>query len=293
MNIKQRTATIKLFGMDDDGSNKPAIFSFTFPETYLEFRIVDIEQESPNSCYVKIYGISESTYRLFEEKKFQQFKKTQKCDIYLGYDRDEELVWSGVVSRVRYEFSFGKQYMEILLTQGIQKFNIQRHSICIQKQTNIYDALQTLCNTFGYTHECLNENAFKSISIKPTTLEGNMKKCLDDLLNKDMHYYIDNETLITYTFDGYIKKDYKLLFNNGLVAYPSLDTGKLDEGDFYTIMHKVIPSIRKGAKVKIPITQEGRYSSIDTGTYAEFEVLEYVTSFSTNQDSTEMKCRRL
>lgn len=296
MTWKKRTATLRIFGfesLEKQQAEEAIVFSFTFPETYMEFRISDIDNDSPNACYVKIYGISKETYKMFENKKFEKFKEGQKCDIYLGYDRDEELLWNGVVSRVKYEFSFGQQYMEILLTQNMSKFHIQRHSICIQRETNTYEALGILCEQFGYRFECQNIEDFQNITLRPITLEGNFKECLKDLLNNKMGYYVDNDTLITYSTNKYIKKEYILLFNNGLIAYPTLDTGKIDEGDFYVIKHKAIPSMRKGARVKIPIDEHGDYSVDDTGKYVTFEVEEYLTSFGETADSTEMKCRRV
>lgn len=294
--LRLRTATIRIYGFDDatkKTQDEVAVFSFTFPEAHLEFKIQDIDQESPSACVIRIYGVSKDTYKKFENKNFQNFKITQKCDIYLGYDKDEELVWNGVVSRVRYAFDFGKQYMEILLTQSMSKFHIQRHSICIQRQTTVWEAVQILCDHFGYKFECQNIEDFQNITLLPITLEGNFRQCLSDLLNNKMRYYIDNDKLVTYSTNSYIKKEYILTFDNGLISYPVLDTGKIDEGDFYTINHKAIPSMRRGARVKIAIQDDGSYSPINTGKFAVFEVEEYTTSFSTSQDTTEMRCRRI
>lgn len=294
--LRKRTATVKIYGFDDANAvaNKDyAVFTFTYPETFMYFKISGVDNEAPNSCYIRIYGISKDTYTKFENQNFKQFNITQKCDIYIGYDKEEELVWNGVVSRVKYDFNFGQQYIEILLTQSTSKFHIQKHSICIQKETNVYEAIGILCDNFGYKFQCQNIDDFQNLTLKPTTLEGNFRQCLADLLNGKMAYYVDNDTLITYSTDSYIRKEYILLFDNGLVTYPILDTGKLDEGDVYTITHKVIPSMRAGARIKIPVDIQGNYAPINTGQYVTFEVDEFITEFSNTNDSTVMKCRRV
>lgn len=293
--FKQRTATVRIYGItdfDQDGKDELAIYTFTFPECYFEFKISQIESDSPNSCYLKIPGISKDTYKIFEEKQFAKYGKNQIVEIFCGYDGDEEMVYRGTVSRVRYHFDFGAQWMEVILDQNMKKYRVQKHSICIQKPTTVYEAVSIVCKTFGYRFECLNQDDFQSINIRPMTFEGNIKQCLDSILNKHMSYYVDIDNVVTFSKNKSISKSYTLLFDNGLIAYPILDTSKLEDGDIYNIRHKIIPSIAVGSVIKIPVGEDGLFTDVDTGKYVEYIVEEFVSSFSPTQDITEMECRR-
>lgn len=297
--FKLRTATVKINGIvpyDDNelkGDKQYALYTFTYPECHFEFKISQIESNSPNTCYLKIYGVSQDTYKLFETKQFATMSQQQMVEIYCGYDGDEELVYSGTISRVRYHFDFGSQYMEILLDQNIKKAKEQKHSLCIQRNTTLYEALNIVCKRFGYKLICNNQGDFEAINILPVTLEGNIRDCLSMLLNKKMSYYIDMNNIIIYSSNKQIKKEYKLLFENGLIGYPTLDTGKLDEGEKYTIKHKLIPSLRVGSVINIPVGDDGLFSSVDTGKYVKYKVEEFVSTFSTSKDMTEMECVKI
>ena len=294
--FKERTCTIKIYGEETilSYNNKkeqtPVIISFTFPETHMEFKISEIESDRPNVCSLKIYGVSRETYSLFHNKNFAKWGIEQFVEIYSGYDRDEELVYRGTLSRVRYNFDYGKQYMEVILDQNIKKYAVQRKSICINKATNVYDAVNILCKEFGYDLICNDKDDLKSIQLKNITFNGNLNQCLSQVLNKKMNYYIDNDNFVIYTNNSSLKKTYRLTFNNGLKSYPILDTNKLDEGEFYNIKHKLIPSIRSGDIVEIPIDKDGLFSDIDTGLYEKYIVQEYTSSFSPESDFTEMEC---
>lgn len=299
--FKQRTATVRIYGIEDfdkNGTDELAIYSFTFPECFIEFTVSQIETDAPNSCYLKIFGISKDTYKIFEEGKFKKYNKQQICEIYCGYDRNEELLYRGNITRVLYNFNLGEQYIEFILDQNMKKYKTQRHSICIQRQTNVYEALNIVCKKFGYILECRNEDVLKSLSIAPITLEGNVEKCLGSILNKKASYYVDANKIITFGVDKgvILNKDatprriYTLLCNNGLRSYPVLDTNKTDTEDRYKITNKILPGISAGDVVKIPISEDGLFSDIDTGKYVEYIVQEFTSRFTNNQDSTEMEC---
>lgn len=299
--FKQRTASVRIYGItdfDSDGIDELAIYTFTFPETFFEFTISQIETDSPNSCYLKIFGISRDTYKIFEEAKFKKYEQEQICEIYYGYDRDEDLVYRGTISRVTYNFNLGEQYVEFILDQNMKKFQTQKHSICIQRQSTVYEALNIVCKEFGYKLYCMNEEILNSITIAPTTLEGNMSKCLSSLLNNKSSFYVDGNTMITFPKDkGVIenadktaRRTYILLVINGLKSYPVLDTGKTDSVDIYKITNKILPGISPGDIIKVPIADDGLFSPIDTGKYEEYVVQEFVSKFSSSQDSTEMEC---
>lgn len=295
--FKERTCTVKIYGEENDYNyatskftTEPVIISFTFPETYIEFKISDIESDKPNLCSLKVYGVSRQTYSQFHNKNFAKWKTQQFVEIYAGYDRDEELVYRGTISRVRYSFDFGKQYMELLLDHNMKKYAVQRKSICINRQTTVFEAVNILCKEFGYTLLCNNEEDLRKIQLKNVTFNGNLPQCLSQVLNKKMKYYIDNDNVIIYTSNNQLKKTYRLLFSNGLISYPVLDTNKLDEGEFYKINNKMIPSLRAGDVVEIPIDSDGLFANFDSGVYQKYVVQEYTTTFSPNSDSTEMEC---
>ena len=107
-----------------------------------------------------------------------------------------------------------------------------------------------------------------------------------------MKYIIDEQTLIVYSKTIPDKKQYKLLFDNGLITYPALDTNN-DEDDVYIIKHKLIPTMSVDAIIYIPVDNDGLFSEIDTGVYEKFVVDEFVSTFSPIQDLTEMQCRRV
>lgn len=298
--FKERTATIKIYGEEkvtNEQSGKkeevPVVVSFTFPETYLEFRIADIESDIPNLCSLRLYGVSRNTYSMFANKNFAKYGTQQFVEIYVGYNRDEELVYRGTVSRVRYQFDFGKQYMEILLDHNMKKYAVQRKSICIATQATAYDAVNVLCKEFGYKLLCNNIDDLKKVRLKNITFNGNLKQCLSQVLNKTMNYYIDNDNVVIYTSDKSLKKIYRLTFDNGLKTYPTLDTNKINEGESYSIKHKIIPSIRNGDIIEIPIGDDGLFAKVDTGRYQKYVVQEYTTTFSPENDSTEMECVKI
>lgn len=295
--FKERTATIKIYGEQREYNystkteeSQPVIITFTFPETYFEFKISEIESDRPNTCYLRIYGVSRETYSLFHNKNFAKWGTEQFVEIYSGYDRDEELVYRGTISRVRYSFDFGHQYMEVLLDQNMKKYAVQKKSICINRQTTVYEAVNILCTEFGYKLLCNNEDDLKSIQLKNITFNGNLRQCLAQVLNKKMNYYVDNDNVVIYTKDSNLEKRFRLIFDNGLKSYPVLDTNKLDEGEFYTIKHKLIPSIRSGDIIEIPIGKDGLFASFDSGKYEEYVVQEYNSTFSPENDMTEMEC---
>ncbi len=298
--FKERTATIKIYGEEkitNEQSGKkeevPVVISFTFPEIYLEFRIADIESDRPNLCSLRLYGVSRNTYSMFANKNFAKYGTQQFVEIYVGYNRGEELAYRGTISRVRYQFDFGKQYMEILLDHNMKKYAVQRKSICIATQTTTYDAINVLCKEFGYKLLCNNIDDLKKIRLKNITFNGNLKQCLSQVLNKTMNYYIDNDNVVIYTSDKSLKKIYRLTFDNGLKTYPTLDTNKINEGEFYSIKHKIIPSIRNGDIIEIPIGDDGLFAKVDTGRYQKYVVQEYTTTFSPENDSTEMECVKI
>lgn len=299
--LKRRTASVRIYGItdfDSDGVDELAIYTFTFPECFFEFNISQIESDSPNSCYLKIYGVSRDTYKIFEEAKFKKYNKEQICEIYYGYDRDEEVVYRGTISRVSYRFNFGEQYIEFILDQNMKKFHTQRHSLCIQRQSTVYEAINIVCKEFGYKFECINRDELSSMTLAPVTIEGNFRQCIECLLNKNSSFYIDNATLITFgktnkiieNADKTAKRIYTLTVDNGLKAYPLMDTGKTDDVDTYKIVNKLLPGISPGDIIKIPISDDGLFSPIDTGKYEEYIVQEFVSKFSSSQDSTEMEC---
>ena len=295
--FKERTCTVKIYGEEKDYDystathiTQPVVVSFTFPETYLEFKISEIESDKPNLCSLKIYGVSRETYSLFYNKNFAKWGTQQFVEIYSGYDRDEELVYRGCISRIRYNFDFGNQYMEMLLDQNMKKYAVQRKSICINRATSVYEATNILCKHFGYKLICNNEEDLQKIQLKNVTFNGNLSQCLSQVLNKRMKYYIDNDNVIIYTDSNSLKKVYRLTFDNGLKAYPILDTNKLDEGEFYTIKHKIIPSLRSGDIIEIPIGADGLFADFDSGKYQKYVVNQYTTTFSPENDSTEMEC---
>lgn len=293
--LQLRTCTLKIYQPSTSYSGSKAtteIYTFTFPECYMEFRISQIDSDSPNSCYAKIYGISKDTYKLFQDSLFKKYNMKQIVEISIGYDRQEEVIYSGTLARVRYLFNSGQQIMEMLLNQDMEKYRIQRHSFCIQKNTNVYEALDVLCKMYGYTFVCLDEEVFKNTNIVASTFEGTFENCLKIILNKNMKYIIDEQTLIVYSKTIPDKKQYKLLFDNGLITYPALDTNN-DEDDVYIIKHKLIPTMSVDAIIYIPVDNDGLFSEIDTGVYEKFVVDEFVSTFSPIQDLTEMQCRRV
>ena len=293
--MKQATATVVIYGITDfdkDGVEDVVRFTFTYPECHFEFRVSDIESESPSACYLKIPGISKQTYSLFEDKRFAKYGKNQIVEIYFGYDREEELVYRGVVSRVRYHFDFGAQWMELLLDKNMKKFKTQKHSICIQRQSNIFEALSIICDAYGYTFECPDAQDLKSIQIAPTTFEGNMEDCLKTVIGNKMSYYVDMDKIVVYSKTKSINVSYILLFSNGLIAYPVLDTNKLEDGEIYSIKHRIMPGIKVGSILKMPVDKNGDYSENDTNSYEEYIVREYVTNFSSSQMITEMECEK-
>ena len=295
MSLKKRTCTLKIYQPEDSydkSRNTLALYSFRFPECYMEFKISQIDSDAPNNCYVKLFGISTDTYKIFEDSRFKKFGTKQIVEISIGYDREEEIIYSGTLSRVRYNFNYGQQVMELLLNQDIEKYKIQRHSFCISRETSVYEALQTICSMYGYSLECLDKDVFKNVRLKPTTLEGSFENCLNTILNKNMYYNIDESKLTVYSTTKPSGMEYKLGFNSGLISYPTLDTGKIDDGDYYTIKHKIIPSLKLNSTILIPIDKYGLFSPIDTGVYERFVVEQFVSTFSPTQDVVDIECRR-
>lgn len=292
---KKITATVKIYGITsihDTTVNTIARYTFSFPDCYLEFKISDIEKESPNACYIKIYGISKDTYKLFDDKKFAKFYAKQNAEIYVGYDGTEELVYSGTVSRVKYNFNFGEQSMEILLDKNSKKFKDIIKSTCLRTPMSLFDAVSIICAKYGYKLLCPEMPLFKSILIKPTTVEGSLQDCLKSIVGNSGSYYVDTDTIILYSKFKEVTSIYNLTFENGLISLPSLDTKKENDDEVYRIKSTLIPSMKVGAIIGVPIDSTGDYTSDFTGMFEYFVVREYVSTFSSNSMTTEMECEK-
>ncbi|MGL5051239.1 MAG: hypothetical protein ACRC6E_11550, partial [Fusobacteriaceae bacterium] len=129
---------------------KEAIYQFLYPETRLDFTVMQTDKENPDGCFVKIYGVSRDTYSLFDNVRTKKYTNVQKVEIYYGYDDDLSLAFTGSIDRVIYEFANGEQVLTLLLSKNARKFTNASKSISMKEKQTIKSAMSAIAKEYEY-----------------------------------------------------------------------------------------------------------------------------------------------
>lgn len=264
---------------------KETAYTFSYPETKIEFTVSQTDTEQPDGCYVKIYGISKETHSLFTSLKKKGYSETQKIEVFYGYDSELSLVFSGVVDRALYGFDGGQQILSLMITKNARKFTEAKKTVSINGQQAMRQVLQSIAKEYGYKIEFSKDEGFDSISTGRFSHTGTVRDALRSALPSGYSYYINEDSIFVYGKDMSVANEITVWFQNGLLSYPTEDS-KQEKTTIKTIL---IPNIESGMVINIPV-DDIWFSSVDTGKYKRYVVKNYVSSFSNGIGTSEFEC---
>ena len=282
--MKIRTASIMISKESSESKTLDDVYKFTYPEVKMEFKVSQADTDKPDACMFKIYGVSKETYKLFKIPKKGKYNKNQRVEITFGYDRDESLVYSGIIDRVIYSFENGSQILTVLINKDMNKFINMSSSISTKEKVTLGTALDLICKAYSYDI-LLEKSVNKTISVGKLSYSGNVEGALKSVLSKRYNYYIDQDFIRVFSLNSSVYREIVLSMDNGLLKYPTEDS----KGKKVSIKSVLIPSLEAGVVIKIPVDDDW-FASTDTGVYRSFTIGRYSTSFSNGLGVSEMEC---
>lgn len=264
---------------------KETAYTFSYPETKMDFMVSQTETDQPDGCFVKIYGVSKETYALFSSVKNKKIDDTQKIEVHYGYDSELSLVFSGTIDRATYSFSDGAQILTLLISKNARKFVNVKKPISTNESQTIKSALEIIGKEYGYTVRFGSGDTFGSVSIGRFCHTGTVKSALKSVLPAEYGYYINENEIYVYHKDNSTPREITIWSQNGLLAYPTEDS-KQEKTTIKTIL---IPNVESGMKINIPV-DDIWFSPINTGKYRTYVVGNYVSSFQGGIGTTEFEC---
>ena len=298
--MRYRTGKIVIYKTETD---RTVIRSFSFPETYFDFKISQVDENSTDVCMCKIKGVDRSTYGLFKLKDESEYKERYYAEIYLGYSGNNDLIYRGSVSRIVYAFNKGAQELKFVLDDNTIKFTQDTKQISIASETFLLDVLTAISKTFEY-NLYIDSHVHTLQSVKRFSVTGTCKECMDSIIGDDLDYFVRDKNIYVRK-RGFIPKYhlYKygqksnvevkirsivLHVNNGLLAYPDDDT----KDNKYNLKTIIIPDLSVGQIISIPVDKDW-YTDYDSGTYVNFRVVNFSSSFTNGFAMTEMECSKI
>lgn len=281
MKVRRVIVTISQAGK----SGKDSIYTFSYPETRIEFTVSQNDKERPDNCLVKIFGISKETYAIFDAKKNAGYVDNQRVEVYYGYDSDLQLVFSGTIDRVIYQFDSGAQTLTMLVTKNTRKFAMMKKTVSMNGEQTIKSAALQIGKTYGYDIKFSDSGNFDSVSIGRVSVTGSFEKAMKSILPKDYGFYTNETGCFIYHKDKSVAREITVWMQNGLLNYPTEDSKQ----ESTTIRTILIPSVESGMKINIPI-DEYWFSPVDTGKYKTYVVKNYSSTFRNGIGTTEFEC---
>lgn len=282
--MKVRTGEVIIYSV---GKEKNAEYTYKFPDTRIDFKISQVDTDAPDACFVKIYGVSRETYGVFKPTGKGEYDKNYRVDITYGYDNDNEVVYSGTVTRVTYAFEYGAQVMTILLSHDFEKFSKVDKTVSTNEKTTIGEAMSILGEKYGY-RVTFADDVNTSVVVGRISYTGALRESISGVLPSKYKYYIDEHKIHVFYKKKYIQREITLCMDNGLLSFPTEDTDQ----EKFRIKSILIPFVESGMIVKVPI-DDNWYSLVDTKRYRSFVVGNYTSTFSNNLGTTEMECSEL
>lgn len=298
--MRYRTGKVVIYKTETD---RTEVRSFFFPDTYFDFKVSQVDENNPDVCMCKIKGVDRATYGSLKLKDISKYKERYYAEIYLGYSGVNNLIYKGSISRIIYAFNKGGQELKLILDDNTIKFTKDIKHISIASETFLLDALTAICNTFEYKLY-IDAHVNTLQSIKRFAVTGSCKECIDSVINDTLDYNIKDHNIYIHK-KGEVPKYhlYKnsqksnveaktrnlvLHVNNGLLAYPDDDS----KDNKYNLKAILIPDLAVGQIIKIPVDKDW-YTDYDSGTYVEFEVVKFSSSFASGLAVTEMECNKI
>jgi len=294
--MQVRTLEIKIYKNQD---SKTEVYSFKYPDASMSFKINQIDSSRPDSCMVQIDGVSRATYGIFKLPDKSEYNNKYIIEIYHGINNNNELLYTGDISRVIYSFNAGKQTLKIIADKNIDKFTKNVLPISISGENKLIDILKYITGQFEYSLY-VSEDVNTQEPVTRFGMTGSCEECLQSLLQKKYKYYVDSNAIYVYkdskteVYKAYIgssvlnsntKVSYIVHTNNGLLQYPSDDT----EDNKYNLRTVILANIKVGDKILVPIDKYW-YADYDTGNYKTFIVEKYNSVFQNGFGTTEMEC---
>lgn len=282
---QERTVTKRIHSQIEESKTNESIYTFSYPETEISFKVSQTDTNSPDNCFVKISGVSTNTYSVFDTEKNKKYNGTQRVDVFYGYDDDLSLVFSGTIDRVTYAFENGAQSIMMLITKNSRKFNKMIKSVSMSGSQTLKSAVDEICKTHGYTAKYGAGN-FESIGVGKVCITGTIKDGLKSILPSGYDYYCKEDEVFVYSLEN-TKVTREIVFHskNGLLAFPTEDSNQKAT----TIKTILVPNIESGMVIKIPV-DDVWYSFDDTGVYKEYVVKNYSSSFGNGIGVSEFEC---
>ncbi|MGL5713868.1 MAG: hypothetical protein ACRCX2_12670 [Paraclostridium sp.] len=277
-----RRVVVNIYQSENSGNE--AMYTFTYPETNIMFRVAQTESDSPDNCFIKIDGISKETYGIFNTEKNKKYIGTQRVEVYYGYNSDLSLVFSGTVDRVMYLFNGGSQTLMMNISKNARKFNNMKRSISLSGEQTIKSAVDNICREFGYSVSYGAGN-FDSINIGNVSYTGNFKRAMTNYLPKEYGFYTKENDVFVYSKDKFVPREIVVWPENGLLAYPTEDSKQ----EKTAIKTTLFPAVESGMKVNIPV-DDMWFSDTDTGVYKSYLVRNYVSVFQNGIGTTDFEC---
>lgn len=283
MKMKIRRAVVNITQDKSSGGN--IIYTFSYPEVKLDFKVSQTDTEQPDNCLVRIYGVDRKTHNIFNIEKNKGYIDTQRVEVFYGYDEDLELVFSGTIDRVIYSFDNGAQVLTLLITKNTRRFLNMKRSISMLEPQTIASAVNYTCYTFGYKPILADDDKLSSISVGRVCATGTLYDVLREILPDGYDFYIGEDTVYVYGEDKSISSSVTLYSQNGLLSFPTSDTKE----EKTSIKCVLLPGVESGMQIKIPIDEDW-YTFEDTGTYKTFIVRNYSSVFQNGIGVTELEC---
>ncbi|MGL6098309.1 MAG: hypothetical protein ACRC0G_01660 [Fusobacteriaceae bacterium] len=279
-----KTRRVVVVIKQNDSKDGEYELTFSYPETNIGFNVSQTENEKPEKCVITVSGVSHETYMIFDSKANRSYQKNQRADVYFGYDSDLSLVFSGTIDRVRYEFANGDQKMHFAVSRNMRKFNKQIKNVSLSGKKTLREALEAICSEYGYK-AIMKDESFNFIEIGRYSDSTTIEQAIKQVLPTDFGNYTSEDEIFFYHKDKSVPHEIILYGENGLLTYPVEDSS----GEATTIKSVLLPFCKAGMKVKVPI-DELWFSNLDTGTYKEYVVKNFSSSFSNGEGVTNMEC---